>query len=87
MSINLVTLKKFMKEKEYTYEHIAKSLRCSKTFVWQIVNGERRLTYENAPLIARVFNLKPDDLFYLTYLNNADVKKKIVNVDKYKKNL
>ena len=87
MSINLDTLKKIMKERGYTYEHIANSLRCSKPFVWQIVNGERRLTYENALLIARVFGMKPDDLFYSTYLNNDDIKKRIALVDKYKNSI
>lgn len=87
MSIKLDSLKEIMKEKKYTYDHIANSLRCSKPFVWQIVNGERRLTYENALLIARVFGMKPDDLFYSTYLNNDDIKKKIAKVDKYEKSI
>ena len=52
-----------MKEKKYTYEYIANALGCSKPFVWQIINNKRRLSYKNALLIARAFNMKPDELF------------------------
>lgn len=87
MNICMDKLKKIMKEKKYTYEYIANVLGYSKPFVWQIINGERRLTYENALLIARVFDMKPDELFYLTYFGNDNIKKKISKVDKSKKNI
>lgn len=87
MNMRMDKLKELMKKNKYTYETIANSLGYSKPFIWQIINGERRLTYENALLIARVFDMKPDDLFYSTYFDNDDIKKKISKVDKCKKNL
>ena len=43
---------------------IANVLKISKTYYWQIENGSRRLSYELAKKIAKIFNLKPDDIFY-----------------------
>lgn len=71
-----------MKEKKYTYEYIANALGCSKPFVWQIINNKRRLSYKNALLIARAFNMKPDELFYDSYIDNEDVRKRLLQVDK-----
>ena len=36
----------------------------SPTYYWQIENKDRRLYYELAVKIAKVFKLKPDDIFY-----------------------
>lgn len=51
----------------YTVEDMAKSIGISKTYYWQIENKDRRLYYELAVKIAKVFNLKPDDIFYDEY--------------------
>lgn len=71
-----------MKEKEYNYEYIANALGCSKPFVWQIINNKRWLSYKNALLIARAFNMKPDELFYDSYIDNEDIRKRLLQVDK-----
>ena len=36
----------------------------SPTYYWQIENKDRRLYYELAVKISKVFKLKPDDIFY-----------------------
>ena len=57
-------LKELRLQKGYTVNYMSEKTKLSRSFYWQIENGERRLTYENAKIIASVFNLKPDDLFY-----------------------
>ena len=43
------------------------SVGICKAYYWQIENGNRRLYYDLALKIAKVFNQKPDDLFYEYY--------------------
>ena len=52
----------------------ANSIGISKTFYFQIENGQRRLLYENAVKIAKIFNVKPDYLFYDDTLKNINEK-------------
>ena len=51
-------------KKGLNFKQMADTLHISKTFYWQIENGQRKLTYGMAVKIAAVFHLKPDDLFY-----------------------
>ncbi len=46
------------------YSDMAKKLEISKCFYWQIEHKKRRLYYDMAKKIAKIFELKPDDLFY-----------------------
>lgn len=56
---------KNMREKNgISYEDMAKKLGISKSFYWQLENRKRRLYYDMAKKIAKVFKVKPDDLFY-----------------------
>lgn len=57
-------LKTLRKKKGLTCENIASSVGISKTYYWQIENNKRRLHYDTAKKIAKIFNLKPDDIFY-----------------------
>lgn len=57
-------LKEIRKKRKFTCEYMANHLKISKPFYWQIENGKRRLSYKMAVKIARVFDLKPDDIFY-----------------------
>ena len=57
-------LKKIRTKNNYTYKHMQELLNVSKTYYWQLENEKRRLTYEQAINISKVFNLKPDDIFY-----------------------
>ncbi len=50
-----------------SYETVAKEVGICKAYYWQIENGNRRVYYDLALRIARVFKLKPDDLFYEYY--------------------
>ena len=43
---------------------ISKKLNISKSYYWQIENKKRKLSYSMAKDIAKLFKLKPDDIFY-----------------------
>ena len=47
-----------------TLKEMAKKVGISYTYYWQIENKERNLYYYLAIKIAKIFNLKPDDIFY-----------------------
>jgi putative transcriptional regulator len=57
-------LKELRQKYHYTYDDMAKLVKISKTYYWQIENNKRRLFYKQAIMIAHVFNLKPDEVFY-----------------------
>lgn len=59
-------LKELRLENKYTIKIMSEKTGLSKSFYWQIENGVRNLTYENALKISAVFNLKPDDVFYIS---------------------
>jgi len=63
-------LKKYRLKNKLSYQTMGNLLGISKTFYWQIENNKRRLSYERALEIAKIFNVTPDELFY------EDVKKK-----------
>ncbi len=67
-------LKKLREEKNLSYNAMAKLLEINKTFYWQIEHGDRRLSYNMAYNIARIFNLKPDDIFYEYFKENITKK-------------
>lgn len=48
----------------FTYQDMADKVGISKAYYWQLENGNRNLYYDLAKKIAKVFNLKPDDIFY-----------------------
>jgi putative transcriptional regulator len=57
-------LKELRLEKGYTFSKMAKLVGLSKPFYWQIEHNQRRMTYDLAVRISKVFGLKPDDVFY-----------------------
>ena len=57
-------LKKRRIENNLSYQDMGDLLGISKTFYWQIENGKRRLSYERAIKIAKIFKMTPDELFY-----------------------
>lgn len=57
-------LEELRMKKKYSYYDMARILGISQTYYWQIENKKRRLLYDIAIKIAKVFNLKPDDIFY-----------------------
>ncbi len=67
-------LKKIRIKNNMTLVDVANRVGISKPFYCQIENGKRRLLYETAVKIAKVFNVKPDYLFYDDMLNSINEK-------------
>lgn len=59
----LKKLKEIRTKKGITYQEVANQVGISKEYYWMIENGKRRLTYELAVKIAKVFNSNPDYIF------------------------
>lgn len=59
-----IYLKELRDKKGLSYEDMAKILGISKCYYWQIEHKNRRLCYDMAKKIAKVFDLKPDDIFF-----------------------
>lgn len=57
-------LKQLRIKNKYTTKMMAEKLDISKPFYSQIENQNRRLSYEMAIKISKIFGLKPDDIFY-----------------------
>ena len=57
-------LKKIRKEYGYSTKDMAFKLNISISYYSLIENKKRNLYYDLAIKIAKIFNLKPDDLFY-----------------------
>lgn len=60
-------LKELRTMNNLTVIEISKIIGISPTYYWQIENKQRRLYYELAVKIAKVFNKKPDEIFYEEY--------------------
>lgn len=60
-------LQTLRQEKGLSYDDMAKTLKISKSYYWQLEHKNRRLSYEMACNIAKIFNLKPDEIFYEEY--------------------
>ena len=63
-AIELIKLKELRISKNYTYQKMADILAMSKSQYYQIENGTRKLYYDTAIKIAKIFDLKPDDIFF-----------------------
>ena len=61
-------LKTLRLKNKFTYDDMASMLNISKTFYWQLENNKRRLIYKQAVAIAKIFKLKPDDIFYEEFI-------------------
>lgn len=80
------TIDNLRKKNKYTYLQISQMLNCSKTYTWQLLTGKRKLSYEQAILIASIFNMKPDEIFYANFMNEQ-LLEKINHVHKVKEEL
>ena len=58
-------LKQIRKQYGYTIYQMAEKIGITPSFYSQIENKRRRLFYDTACLIANVFNMKPDEIFYI----------------------
>lgn len=63
IKVALKKLKEIRTKKGITYQEVANQVGISKEYYWMIENGKRRLTYELAVKIAKVFNSNPDYIF------------------------
>lgn len=63
-------LKKIRNENNLSTRQMAEKLDISKPFYCQLENMTRRLNYEMGVKIARIFDLKPDDIFYEDHIKN-----------------
>lgn len=61
------TLKELRIKNNLSIVEMAKLVGISPTYYWQIENKTRRLYYELAIKIAKVFKKKPDDIFFDEY--------------------
>ncbi len=62
--LSLKKLKKLRVKEKLTCQQVADGAGISKEHYWFIENGKRGLTYEMAARIAKVFNKKPDEIFF-----------------------
>ena len=67
--MQLKKIKEKRLSKGWSCAEVSKKLGMSKTFYWQIEHGDRKLTYILAVKIAKLFNAKPDALFYDEFKN------------------
>ncbi|WP_313431724.1 helix-turn-helix transcriptional regulator [Siminovitchia terrae] len=65
-------LKKMRTKLKFTYQQVADEVGISKEYYWMIENGKRRLTYELAVRIAKVFNSSPDYIFLDNELTRSE---------------
>jgi putative transcriptional regulator len=61
--VALEKLKVMRNKKGLTCKQVADLVGISKEYYWMIENGKRRLTYDLAVKIAKVFDTSPDDIF------------------------
>ena len=60
----LIKLVELRKMHNLSCQDLSKILNISKSYYWQLEQGNRNLYYKLAIDIAKYFKLKPDDLFY-----------------------
>lgn len=60
----MTKLEEYRTKNNYSCQDMADKLSISKSFYWQIEKGKRRLSYTTACKIAKIFNVKPDVIFY-----------------------
>jgi putative transcriptional regulator len=65
-------LKGIRNKEDLTYQEVANQVGISKEYYWMIENGKRRLTYELAVKIAKVFKSSPDYIFLDSELTRSE---------------
>jgi len=65
-------LKSIRVSHKMTYKQVADEVGITKEYYWQIENGKRRLSYDLAVKIARVFGKTPDDIFLADELTKEE---------------
>ena len=62
-------LRELRLKNDYSSRYMAERLNISKPFYSQLENDRRKLNYDMAIKIAKVFNTKPDKIFYEEHVN------------------
>jgi putative transcriptional regulator len=70
--VALEKLKTMRKSEGLTCQQVADLVGISKEYYWMIENGKRRLTYELAVKIAKVFKTSPDNIFLDNQLTKSE---------------
>jgi len=60
-------LKELRKKKGYTVLDMANKLNISTAYYSQLENRRRKLSYEQAVEIAKIFKKKPDQIFFIEH--------------------
>lgn len=60
-------LKELRKKKGYTVLDMANKLNMSTAYYSQLENRRRKLSYEQAVEIAKIFKKKPDQIFFIEH--------------------
>ena len=63
-----IKLREIRKENKYSQQAMADKLNISKAFYSQIENEKRNLTYLMAVRISKIFEMKPDEIFYNEFI-------------------
>ena len=63
-------LKTLRIKKGYSGIYMAKKLGICKMYYYKLEKKERRLSYDMAIKIAKIFDMKPDELFYENHIKN-----------------
>lgn len=58
------TLAEYREQFGYSCQFMANKLQISKTYYWQLEKGKRRITYQMALRLSKIFNITPDQLLY-----------------------
>lgn len=66
--MNYEKLKNVRNEHGYTCRQMGKKLNITAAYYCQIETGARNLSYNLACKIAKVFNMKPDEIFYKDHM-------------------
>lgn len=65
-------LKRIRVRNKYGFNYMAQELNISKTYYWQLEHNQRRISYEMAFRIAKIFRKKPDDIFYQEFCDKLE---------------
>lgn len=63
-------LKCLRKEYNYTSAYMSSLLNITQAYYSQLETGKRNLSYDRALQIAKIFNMKPDEIFYEDHIKN-----------------
>lgn len=67
------TLRTIRTNKGYTQQFIGQKLKMTKSGYHMIEAGKRTISYATAVEIAKLFNARPDDIFYDDFVNKDSI--------------